>query len=134
MKPRVRIKGLERLNESFVETVADSVDLAVLEIARDIRDEARRSLRDGENKARAFEHLARSITITQGPAPFSYTVGTDLEYGQNLEFGTRNSPEMPWFGPSVALVGRDIGNRLRRALNFLDRSLVQRTGKPNNNR
>ncbi len=47
----------------------------------------------------------------------------------HLEFGTKKSPELPWFGPSVAMLAGQIVNRLRRVLKVSVRSSVQRTGK-----
>lgn len=56
----------------------------------------------GEPPATRTGALRQSLRVVvfQNPEKLVAQVGTDLEYGKNLEFGTRKILPRPWFKPS----------------------------------
>ncbi len=75
-------------------------------IAGQIRDEALRELHSSGKNCPEKQKLVDSLRVERGPEKDEYLVISDGKYGNNLEFGTRNSPESPWFIPAFATVTR----------------------------
>ncbi len=105
------------LENNFVEKFERiSFDREMRLIAEQLRDQARQELKyDGfmcENKQRLMD----SIKVVPGSKKDEYLVISEGDYGKDLEFGTRNSLEKPWFTPAFVTVTRSIGNCLQGAL------------------
>jgi len=49
-----------------------------------------------------------------GESDATYEIGTSTEYGQYLEYGTRDMPPYPWFRPAIADFRRNPNGFIRR--------------------
>lgn len=69
----------------------------------------------GEPPAVATARLRQSIqteVVTEGDQIIG-VVGTDLEYGRHLEYGTRNMEPRPWIKPSIEKVLPELNDLFR---------------------
>lgn len=57
---------------------------------------------DSRRPIRRSGKLADSLSIRETGRISRVLVGTDLEYGRFLEFGTKDMPARPWLSPAVA--------------------------------
>lgn len=101
---------------------------AIVQSVNELRVEAQESMlnapepsKPGRPPRRVSGRLASSLFSRLGRNSLSGAVGTALDYGQHLEFGTRRMPARPWLGPAyarlrprmIALLRSAIGNALR---------------------
>ncbi len=93
-----------------------SIDAKMREIAEAIRKEAMDELCDKTQNIREKQEVADNIQIVPGVRRGQYLVVGQGNYGKDLEFGTRNSPESPWFIPALDKVKGSIGTCLQGAL------------------
>lgn len=69
----------------------------------------------GEAPASDTGRLAGSITVNQ-LSPLTAEIGTLLDYGRWLEFGTMHIKERPWLRPSLEMERAEFKERVRIAL------------------
>ena len=109
---RARIVGMARLSATLRRLQAErstAMAEAIAAGAQDVRDAAKRNL------PRRSGRLARRVTVKITPDGLAATVGTELDYGTFLEFGTRRMAARPWLRPAfLGLRGR-LRARLARA-------------------
>ena len=128
MTVRVTISGVGRL-AARLERVADQVELAVqsavAEGADDLRREARALLNlpgagapsgPGEPPRRQSAQLRDSLRVEIAPDRLSAAVGTDLDYGAHLEFGTQDTAPRPWLQPAAQTAAPRIKARIEDAV------------------
>lgn len=96
-----RIRGLKAL-EQQLEKVAESarMDAALEQAADEVRAEAIAGLNDGGSPETRTGALEASIESAPGARPGTVAIGTRLDYGWFLEFGTRRMPARPWLRPA----------------------------------
>ena len=125
---RVTVSGVGRL-AARLDRLADQVELAVQSAvadgAEDLRREARALLNvpgvgapssPGEPPRRQSGHLRDSLRVEIAPGRPSAAVGTDLDYGAHLEFGTQDTAPRPWLQPAVQNALPRIKARIKDAL------------------
>jgi phage gpG-like protein len=102
----------------------DILARAVAESAAGLREAARELLgkpgtdgpsRPGEAPRMDSGRLRDSIFARVGADGFSAEVGTDLDYGAQLEFGTQRMAPRPWLHPAFEASKSRIKARLRKA-------------------
>jgi hypothetical protein len=119
-----RVDGLAALN-ARLSAIADDAAFApdLRDTAEDIRARALAGLADGVPPDSRSGALAQSLTAERAEDG-SYTVGTPLDYGWHLEFGSLTRPPRPWLAPAaedarpgfIARVASHIGAKVRRAV------------------
>jgi len=93
-----------------------SFDHEVRQIAEQLRDQARQNIKDDGDICDKKQQLIRSVKVVPGARKGEYLVVSEGEYGKDLEFGTRNSLEKPWFTPAFVTVAGSIHKCLHGAL------------------
>ncbi len=95
---------------------------AVIESAEDLRDTARELVGETGGASRPGEpprvdtgRLRDSIFARARAGGLSAEVGTDLDYGAQLEFGTQRMAARPWLHPAFAASKARIRARLMKA-------------------
>lgn len=118
-----------------------ALDTALKESAVEARSNAVRSIQRGPKTGRAYPPVRgrrgqphQASAPGQAPATDTgrlaqsirwvkdgddYLVGTELEYGEHLEFGTSRMQPRPWLVPAVAEAVRGLNGRALRALRRL---------------
>jgi HK97 gp10 family phage protein len=138
MTVRVRLSGVGRL-AARLDRLADQVELAVqaavAEGADDLRREARALLNvpgagapssPGEPPRRQTGELRDSLRVEIAPDRLSATVGTDLDYGAHLEFGTQDMAPRPWLQPAAQNAAPRIKARIEDAVREALRQAARR--------
>ncbi len=128
MSVRVTVSGVGRL-AARLDRLADHVELAVqsavAESADDLRREARALLdvtgagepsAPGEPPRRQTGQLRDSLRVEIARNRLSATVGTDLDYGAHLEFGTQDMAPRPWLQPAAQNAAPRIRARIEDAV------------------
>lgn len=128
MTVRVTVSGGGRL-AARLDRLADQVELAVQSAVADGADDLRREARallnvpgvgapssPGEPPRRQSGHLRDSLRTEIAPGRLSAAVGTDLDYGAHLEFGTQDTAPRPWLQPAVQNALPRIKARIKDAL------------------
>ena len=117
--------GLAARLDRLADQVQRAVQTAVVAGAQDLRREARALLNvagNGEPSAtgapprRQTGALCDSLTVELAPDRLSATVGTDLDVGADLEFGTQDTAPRPWLAPVVANAAPGIKARIEEAV------------------
>ncbi len=128
MSVRVTLSGAGRLAarlDRLVDQVHWAVQAAVEEGAHDLRREARDLLNlagrgtpsaPGEPPRRQTGALRDSLTVELAPDRLSARVGTDLDSGAHLEFGTQEIAPRPWLAPAAENVAPRIRARIEEAV------------------
>ncbi|MEE8499523.1 MAG: HK97 gp10 family phage protein [Kiloniellales bacterium] len=128
MSVRVTVSGAGRLAarlDRLADQVEWAVQAAVEEGALDLRREARALLdvagrgeasAPGEPPRRQTGALRDSLTVALAPDRLSARVGTDLDSGVHLEFGTKDTAPRPWLAPAAENVAPKIRARIEEAL------------------
>ncbi len=128
MTVRVTLSGAGRLAarlDRLADQVGWAVQAAVEEGAQDLRREARALLNvsgrgvpslPGEPPRRQTGALRDSVRIELAPNRLSATVGTNLDLGAQLEFGTQNMAPRPWLAPAARLARPKIQARIEEAV------------------
>jgi phage gpG-like protein len=119
MKIAFQVKGADDLARRLAElSELPGLPAVLADSAEQVREEARRALNDGRPPDSRSGALAASLAIDQVEDGFA--VGTDVDYGAFLEFGTRRMPQMPWLGPalrrSATSIHAAVGRMLRAAV------------------
>lgn len=128
MTVRVTVSGGGRL-AARLDRLADQVELAVQSAVADGADDLRREARallnvpgvgapssPGEPPRRQSGQLRDSLRTEIAPGRLSAAVGTDLDYGAHLEFGTQDTAPRPWLQPAVQNALPRIKARIKDAL------------------
>lgn len=128
MTVRVTVSGGGRL-AARLDRLADQVELAVQSAVADGADDLRREARallnvpgvgapssPGEPPRRQSGQLRDSLRTEIAPGRPSAAVGTDLDYGAHLEFGTQDTAPRPWLQPAVQNALPRIKARIKDAL------------------
>lgn len=128
MSLRVSLNGAGSLAarlDRLADRVEWAVQAAVEEGATDLRREARALLdvpgggvpsAPGEPPRRQTGALRDSVRIELAPDRLSATVGTNLDLGAHLEFGTRDIAPRPWLEPAARLARPKIQARIEAAV------------------
>ncbi len=117
MMLRVRSSGFERI-AGRLSRIGRSGDVreAVGVTAHDIARRARRALNDAAPPETRSGELEASIEVRQGDRAHQKRIGTTLDYGAYLEFGTLQRPPRPWLGPAFEGARAGFLDRLARTL------------------
>ena len=120
MKSSKRSNGddsIESLEKTLLQRIKHfSLDHEIREIAGQIREQAIAELNELGDKCEEKQQITKSIKIIPGQNQDEYLIVSEGNYGRNLEYGTRNSLESPWFTPAFVTVAGSIGNCLHGAL------------------
>jgi hypothetical protein len=112
-----RLDGLEQLRRALTRIAEPSELEASLKAgAEDIRTAARAGLGDGRPPDSRTGALAASLTVEMAERGMSARIGTGLEHGWHLEFGTLTRPATPWLEPALDEARPGILARLKRWL------------------
>jgi hypothetical protein len=114
MKMTGRLHGLEGLRRTLLR-IADEASLrdAIRDSAEDVREAARANLRDGQPPDGRSGALAGSLSVEMTDSGQSAYIGTGLDYGWHLEFGSLTRPPTPWLEPALDAARPGILARLR---------------------
>ncbi|MEE9209070.1 MAG: HK97 gp10 family phage protein [Kiloniellales bacterium] len=138
MSVRVTVSGAGRFAarlDRLADQVAWAVQAAVEEGAQDLRREARDILSiagrgeasaPGEPPRRQTGALRDSLTVALAPDRLSARVGTDLDSGADLEFGTQAMAPRPWLAPAAENVAPKIQARIEAAVREAIRRAARR--------
>ncbi len=88
----------------------------IRQIAEQLRDQARQELMGDGDICDKKQKLISSIQVIKGSQEGEYLVVSAGDYGKDLEYGTRNSLEKPWFTPAFVTVSVSIDKCLQGAL------------------
>jgi len=99
---QARLHGLQAF-EARLRKLADPapVDKALRDAGEMVRAEAVRRLDEERTPERSSGALAASIRVMPGSRAGTTQVGTDLDHGWFLEFGTVSAAPRPWLGPAL---------------------------------
>ncbi len=128
MKLSGRVEGLDTLSTglaAIAEEAAFAPDLKAT--AEDIRARAAASLADGAPPESRSGVLARSLAVAQGDDG-AVTVGTPLDYGWHLEFGSRARPARPWLAPAAEDARPGFVTRIASRMNAVLAAALRRGG------
>ena len=101
MKLTGGLGGLDGFNAALAEIGnGEALAKVLAETAEEIRQRAVVNLADGAPPDNRTGALARSLTVTPS-GDGGYIVGTPLDYGWHLEFGSAARPAMPWLTPAA---------------------------------
>jgi hypothetical protein len=93
-----------------------NLDKEVYTVAEKLREHAIEEIKNSGDMCGEKQELMRSIKIRPGRRSNEYLVVSEGDYGKDLEFGTRNSLESPWFIPAFVTLAGSIHNCLQGAL------------------
>lgn len=101
MNFNVHIDGLGAFSRALSD-VATSEELrdAIKAASDGLHDAAIARLHDGSAPESASGALAASLTVDIAEDGMSASVGTPLDYGWQLEFGSLSRPATPWLEPA----------------------------------
>ncbi len=128
MTVRVSLSGAGRFAarlDRLADQIEWAVQTAVEEGAQDLRREARALLdvaghgeasAPGEPPRRQTGALRDSLTVALAPDRLSARVGTDLDSGAQLEFGTQAIAPRPWLAPAAGNAAPRIRARIEAAV------------------
>ena len=112
-----RLDGLEQLHRALTRIAEPSeLEASLRAGAEDIRAAARAGLGDGHPPDSRTGALAASLTVEMADDGMSARIGTGLDYGWHLEFGTLTRPATPWLEPALDEARPGILARLKRWL------------------
>jgi phage gpG-like protein len=126
------IKNLQKYGSDKEKRVQGAIDLT----AQLVRNDAIKSMKSSPASGRTYKRRTVSHTASSTPNPpridtgrlvnsikalvgkLEAFVGTNVEYGKHLEFGTRDGSlqERPWLFPAFERQRRNFLNRLREAM------------------
>jgi len=102
MKMTGRLDGLDALRGALGRIAGDAeLEAQVNAAAEEIREAARAGLADGQTPDSRSGALARSLTVEPAGDGKSAVIGTDLDYGWHLEFGSLARSATPWLEPAL---------------------------------
>lgn len=142
MKINVKVEGIEDLRATLKAEGVEAeklVKTAVLQSALLIQGDARKLIQKGVKSGRVYPSKRSKNVMHQASAPgeppatdtgrlvanvlfaieqggYSARVGTDLEYGKNLEFGTRKMAARPWLSRAITENSDKIINLISNAI------------------
>ena len=114
-----------RIARRLVADVERAAARAVRAGAKDLRDTARALLDEpgvgrpsapGTPPHRQTGGLRDSVVVRTSADGLSAEVGTDLDHGAHLEFGTQDMPARPWLLPAFEIAKPRIRARIIRAV------------------
>jgi hypothetical protein len=112
-----RLDGLEQLRRALTRIAEPSELEASLKAgAEDIRAAAQAGLGDGRPPDSRTGALAASLTVEMAERGTSARIGTGLDYGWHLEFGSLGVEPKPWLEPALEEARQGILARLKRWL------------------
>jgi hypothetical protein len=112
-----RLDGLEQLRRALTRIAEPSELEASLKAgAEDIRAAAQAGLGDGRPPDSRTGALAASLSVEMAQGGTSARIGTGLDYGWHLEFGSLGGAPSPWLEPALEQARRGILARLKRWL------------------
>jgi hypothetical protein len=121
------VSGLAGLNAALSEIgEGAALDKALAETAEEIRQRSVAHLADGAPPDSRTGALADSITVTRD-ANGGYIVGTPLDYGWHLEFGSSARPATPWLTPAAEQAQSGLTDRASESLNGAVAGAARRT-------
>lgn len=107
----------ESLEKVLLKTFSHiSFDKETRMIAENLRAQAIAEIEGGGEMCKEKQDLIDLIHVERGARKDEYLVVVQGDYGKDLEYGTRNSLESPWFIPAFVTVAGSIGNCLHGAL------------------
>jgi hypothetical protein len=116
MRLRGRIDGLAGFRTALDEIARAPVTEDVAATAEDVRERAVANLSEGAGRGNQTGALAQSLEINPG-SDAGYNVGTLLDQGWHLEFGSRTRPAAPWLAPALDDARPGLLERIRNRLN-----------------
>lgn len=123
----IKIEGLEKLLNEF-KIAANNISRDTAETlentANNIINLAKDSMKEGhgipsnpgEPPHKQTHNLAESIDITK-LSDHSFSIGTDVDYGKDLEFGTSTMEARPWLRPAFEQGGKNLIKDLTEDIN-----------------
>jgi hypothetical protein len=105
------------IRRALARAIAESAE-DLRQTARDLLDEPRAGApsRPGEPPRRDSGRLRDGLFVRTSHDGLSAQVGTDLDYGFHLEFGTQAMSARPWLHPAIELAKPRIKRRIVQAL------------------
>jgi len=86
------------------------------ELGEIVLNEARRTLREDETSGGRQEIIENSLEIRQGATAHEILIGTKLDLGHHLEFGTTRMTARPWISPAIEAARPALRQKLKQAL------------------
>ena len=121
---RVRVKANRVTARRAAPALREAVARAVEAGAEDLREAAREMISEpraagpsepGTPPRSETGRLRDSLFVRTSADGLSAEVGTDLDYGAHLEFGTQTMPARPWLHPAFEATRKRIKERIRAA-------------------
>lgn len=122
---RVRVTAKGMTARRLAPVMRESLARAVQAGAEDLRETARDLISEprgegpsapGTPPRRDTGRLRDSLFVRPSADGLSAEVGTELDYGAHLEFGTQTMPARPWLHPAFEATKGRIRRRLRAAV------------------
>jgi len=108
----------ERFEQVLLQKIKQiDVEPEIRAIAERLRVEAISEIEQMDGKCVDKQKLISSLKVVRGTRPGEVLVVSEGEYGANIEFGTKNSVELPFLFPSFNKLGGLIHKCLQGALN-----------------
>ena len=108
----------ERFEQVLLQKIKQiDVEPEIRAIAERLRVEAISEIEQMDGKCVDKQKLISSLKVVRGARPGEVLVVSEGEYGANIEFGTKNSVELPFLFPSFNKLGGLIHKCLQGALN-----------------
>lgn len=106
---RVRVTSHRMTRGRLASVLRDALAQAIQAGAEELRETAREMISEprsdgpskpGEPPRSDTGRLRDSLFVRRGADGLSAEVGTELDYGRHLEFGTQDMPARPWLHPA----------------------------------
>lgn len=151
MSFRVKMTGADRLQRKLRDvprSATKDMEKAIAKSLVEVQGEAQRGIQRGSRSGRLYQkykprrqhrasapgempktdtgRLVSEIKVEIDSDRLGGAVGTNLDYGEYLEFGTSTMEARPWLHPTFERLKRRITARLRKAMQMAIRKVARR--------